>query len=269
MIFRSEKNKNYTVMSNYHLRDKNLSLKAKGLMSLLLSLPDDWNFSISGLLSLIKESETCLHNTLAELKREKYLVVTKYNDENGRFDYIYDLFETPQNDSSPASQSPDLQNLSMESGGLLNTNIINTEKINTESNKEKNTKKESLKKLTASQALPLIQEEFDLSEEVVETLKEFFEVRKLKKSPLTGYSLRLLVLDLIKLSDDPETQVAIINQSIVNSWKGFFALKTNKPQPIGSDQGRYKQPELEAEDVIEKLRRKYEEEERKKSECQT
>ena len=101
----------------------------------------------------------------------------------------------------------------------------------------------------------MIQEEFNLTDEVIEALKEFIEIRKAKKSPLTGYSLRLLVFDLIRLSEDPDKQVRIINQSVVNAWKGFFMLKEERPAEITHYQ-RAPEPK-EEEDVIEKLRRKY------------
>ena len=113
----------------------------------------------------------------------------------------------------------------MENPQQINKEKISKEKQNTEILKEKITKKEKLRKLSAVQALPMIQEEFNLTDEVIEALKEFIEIRKAKKSPLTGYSLRLLIFDLLKLSTDPEKQVRIINQSVVNAWKGFFMLK--------------------------------------------
>ena len=71
-VVRINKNKNYTVMSNYHLRDKNMSLKAIGLLSKMLSLPDDWDYSISGLVSICKENETAIKNTLKELEKFGY-----------------------------------------------------------------------------------------------------------------------------------------------------------------------------------------------------
>ena len=76
-VFKTEKNKNYTVMSNYHLRDKNLSYKAKGLLSFMLSLPEDWDYSINGLVSISKEEVKGIRNILQELKRYGYLVIEK------------------------------------------------------------------------------------------------------------------------------------------------------------------------------------------------
>ena len=76
-VFKIENNKNYTVMSNYHLRDKNLSYKAKGLLSFMLSLPEDWDYSINGLVSISKEEVKAIRNILQELQRYGYLVIEK------------------------------------------------------------------------------------------------------------------------------------------------------------------------------------------------
>ena len=99
-VFRVHKTKNYTMMSNHHLRDKNLSLKAKGLLSVMFSLPDSWNYSISGLCAILKENETAVKSTIKELKATGYLVVDKKKPckEEGRskFEYIYNIYETPQ-----------------------------------------------------------------------------------------------------------------------------------------------------------------------------
>jgi hypothetical protein len=95
-ICRVNKNQNYTVMSNYHLRSKNLSLKAKGLLCIVFSLPDDWDYSIAGLVAICKESVSAVKSALAELKEWGYLTVTKLTPEqteSGRIEYVYDFFE--------------------------------------------------------------------------------------------------------------------------------------------------------------------------------
>ena len=97
-VMRVNRNKNYTTMSNTHLRDKNLSLKAKGLLSTILSLPDDWNYSISGIVSICKENESSVKSGLNELKEAGYMVIEKlYSDESGtgKFKYVYNIFENP------------------------------------------------------------------------------------------------------------------------------------------------------------------------------
>ena len=91
---RVEKSKDYTIMCNHHLKDLNLSLKAKGLMSLVLSLPDGWNYSIKGLISICKESRDAVSNALKELETYNYLVRTRLQDEvTGRFSYEYVFYE--------------------------------------------------------------------------------------------------------------------------------------------------------------------------------
>ena len=99
-VFRVNKTKDYTIMSNHHLRDKNLSLKAKGLLSVMLSLPDAWNYSIPGLCAILKENETSIKSTIKELKENRYIIVDKKKPckEEGRskFEYVYNIYETPQ-----------------------------------------------------------------------------------------------------------------------------------------------------------------------------
>ena len=96
---RVNKTSNYTVLSNHHLQNSKLSLKAKGLLSVMLSLPDNWNYTINGLVSILKENETSVTNTLNELKEFHYLRITKLKPsetKSGRFEYVYDIFERPE-----------------------------------------------------------------------------------------------------------------------------------------------------------------------------
>lgn len=126
-VIRINKNKDYTVMSNTHLRDRALSLKAKGLLSLMLSLPDTWVYSIDGLIAICKEGETSVKSTLSELKKNKYLIVTRDRNEQGKFQYIYDIYEKPEGDFPP------MDNPEVENQALLNTNnkkTKNKEKLN-------------------------------------------------------------------------------------------------------------------------------------------
>lgn len=97
-IFRVEKNSDFTVISNFYLRDKGISLKAKGLLSIILSLPDDWEYSVAGLASICAENETAVKSALSELKKNGYLVVTKKmpgETKSGRIEYEYTFFEQP------------------------------------------------------------------------------------------------------------------------------------------------------------------------------
>ena len=94
-IFRINKTKNYTIISNYHLRDKELSLKAKGLLTLMLTLPEEWEYSLNGLASLTKEGLKSIRSTIQELIDTGYIERKQERDENGHFNYIYDIYELP------------------------------------------------------------------------------------------------------------------------------------------------------------------------------
>lgn len=98
-VFRIEKTKNYIVMSNYYLKEKDMSLKAKGLLSLMLSLTENCDYSIKGLVSICKEKESAIISTLAELKRFGYLKINKLTPnetKSGRIEYEYIISEIPQ-----------------------------------------------------------------------------------------------------------------------------------------------------------------------------
>lgn len=96
-VFRVEKNKNYTVMCNTHLRDKDLSLKAKGLLSLMLSLPDDWDYTLRGLAAINKESINTISGIVNELIEHGYIIRQQIRGNAGRFgDIDYIIFESPE-----------------------------------------------------------------------------------------------------------------------------------------------------------------------------
>lgn len=119
-VFEREiKDQNYTVMSNYHLRDKNLSLKAKGLLSQLLSYSSDWNLTINGLCSVLKEQEKAVKSTIKELETHNYLTRNRLQDNKGRFYYKYIIHEKPK---YPYPQNPPMDNPLVEKEGLINTN---------------------------------------------------------------------------------------------------------------------------------------------------
>lgn len=110
-VFRIEKNKNYTVMANYHLRDEHLSLKARGLLSMILSLPEDWDYSLAGLVAISKDGLTAVRGALHELEDNGYIHRERQRDLNGRLaGSIYTVYEYPQ----PALQTPTCENHTQE-----------------------------------------------------------------------------------------------------------------------------------------------------------
>ena len=96
-VYRVERTRDYTVMSNHHLKDPGLSLKAKGLLAIMLSLPDDWNYSTRGLAAICKEGVEAIGNTLKELERAGYVVRRQLRGEHGRVGSVeYTIYEKPQ-----------------------------------------------------------------------------------------------------------------------------------------------------------------------------
>ena len=92
--FKIHKNKNYTIMSNYHLQDKNLTLKAKGLLSYMLSLPENWDYSLMGLSAICKEGIRAIRNIIQELEKYKYIKRVEER-KNGQYKYNYEIYEKP------------------------------------------------------------------------------------------------------------------------------------------------------------------------------
>ena len=107
-VFRIEKARDYTVMSNHHLRDQSLSLKAKGLLSMMLSLPEEWNYTIRGLASICKEGTDSIGSALKELERTGYIVRNRLRDSKGKIlDVEYVIYETPHPAAEPDTAVPD------------------------------------------------------------------------------------------------------------------------------------------------------------------
>ena len=122
-VFRVEKNSGYTVMSNHHLRNRALSLKAKGLLSQMLSLPEDWDYTLQGLARINRESIDAIRQAIRELEQAGYIQRSRERDEKGRLrgaDYV--IFELPQ--PIPASVSPTLENpMQLNKDAVLIRNI--------------------------------------------------------------------------------------------------------------------------------------------------
>ena len=133
-VFRIERTRDYTVMSNHHLRNANLSLKAKGLLSMMLSLPEDWNYTTRGLAKICKEGVDAIGAALRELEGAGYIVRHQRRDKSGRItDTEYVIYEQPQPDlSQPDTASPDTENPDMEKPDTEKPAELNIEKSNTQ-----------------------------------------------------------------------------------------------------------------------------------------
>jgi hypothetical protein len=205
----------FTVMSNHHLQDKEMSLKAKGILSIMLSLPKEWDYSVAGLKTLSKDGKDCTTSALVELEKLGYLVRKRAVDEKGRFaGYNYDIYEKPQT-GQPLTGKPPTDNPPQ-----YNINQSNTDKSNI-----KNIKKES--KTTYDEII----QESGFNETVQQSLCEFIKMRKLIKKPLTDRALTNIIARLKRLSKgNNETADKILNQSIENAWQGIYEIKTSNQE---------------------------------------
>lgn len=180
-------------MSNTHLKDKRLSLKAIGLLSVVLSLPDDWHYTVNGLVGIVKDGERAVNGALSELKENGYLRIEKlYPNKDGRskIEYQYIFSETPQDQQNvPLEQdiqNVGLQNVGLQDVGLQNVGLQNvgtykyTNKPNTNN---KNTNKQSKHKygeyshvlLTDKEHTHLIELYGDSLNEHIKILDEYIE----------------------------------------------------------------------------------------------
>lgn len=226
-VIRVNNTKGFTVMSNYHFQDKEISLKAKGLLGLMLSLPSNWDYSVNGLVTIVKENKAAVQSALKELEEHKYLKRTRVQDETGRFDYVYDIYEKPY-DKLPCTENrcTDIQcteNRCTENQPQINTNKQitnkqNTKELNTNEYKEKNNKKESVNSVIA---------EYTENKELQDALHDFVDMRTKVRKPLTVRAMKLSLNELDKLAVDDVTKIAIVNQSIVHSWLTFYKLQNN------------------------------------------
>ena len=128
-VFRVEKNKGYTVMSNYHLRDKTLSLKAKGLLSQILSLPEDWDYTLSGLCHINRESKDAIRSAVNELERAGYIERHQTTDASGKFssnEYIIheSPISLPPSLDKPLSENPTTGKPTSENPTQLNKDRV-------------------------------------------------------------------------------------------------------------------------------------------------
>ena len=160
-VFRVKKNKNFTTMCNIHLRDKNLSLKAKGMLSIFLSLPDEWHYSVKGLAEICQEGPDCIRSVLKELEAAGYLKRKRTRRENGQLgDAEYLIYETPQRDDddddtnpaspaqaasveeSPVQENPLQDEPALEDPTGIKKDEVSTEKSNTDPSSTDPSKKE-------------------------------------------------------------------------------------------------------------------------------
>lgn len=248
-------------MSNYHFKDKDMSLKAKGLLSLILSLPEEWDYTLKGLSMLCKDGVDSVRTALKELMEFGYVETARVRDEKGRLrgtEYV--VYEKPVSHSPESKESiveeqgmeesvfeesvcdestlekpildfPILEKPTLENPAQLNTNNI----LNTNISNQDAADIKPVKKLDSRRAY------YPESEQLDKAFKAFIYMRKRINKPMTNTAIGLTKDSLAELAEEGgklniEKAIGILNQSIMNSWQGLYERKTpikNKEQPSG------------------------------------
>lgn len=230
-VVRVEKSTNYTTMCNEHLKDNGLSLKAKGLLSIMLSLPDEWHYSVKGLKAICLESINTINGILQELEENDYLLRKRVYCNGKISEWEYVIFESKEN-KKLYLENLDIKNEDIENEDIENRDVYKyTKQSNT---KELSTNKSSTKK--HKETYVSILDSYTKNEELRQALNDFVEMRKKGKE----FTLRALKLNLNKLDSmavDDYTKTQIVNTTVMNGWKSFYPLKENTKQKgyIGND----------------------------------
>ncbi len=264
-IIRVEKTKDYTTMSNYHFREKDMSLKAKGLLSLILSLPEEWDYTLAGLSMLCRDGKDSVRTALTELEEFGYVETARVRDEKGRLqgtEYIVreipvsslpekeepvleeptlekPVLEKPTLEKpileNPTLENPTLEKPTLENPTQLNTNKSNTKKLNIYLSNHGAADNKPDNKPDSSRAY------YPEDARLNEAFKAFVYMRKRINKPLTSKAVGLTKESLAQMAAgedgklDIEKAIGILNQSVMNSWSGLYALKPvqdkNRGQP--------------------------------------
>ena len=232
------KTSKYTTISNVFLRDKNLSLKAKGFLTVVMALPDDWDFSIKGICSILKEGKSSIYGVVQELKENRYCKTTAYRDEKGLIlglDYMF--YEEPY-EEEPQQDNPHTENRDMD----------NMPQLNTKDDKENNRTKDLPKKEGIDKSIPKKKAKFDVYADLsyvdaayADVWKEWLEYKdainkqyKAQQGAVSQYK------SLLKYADNnPILANAIVKRSIENSWQGLFALYDKEKELYLSERSPY------------------------------
>ena len=170
-VFRVERNKGYTVMSNHHLRNKDLSLKAKGLLSQMLSLPENWDYTLKGLSLINRESIDAIRTAVWELEKAGYITRQQNRDGKGKMaDMIYTIYEQPQprpeqpDEAAPGLENPVLENPTSDNPTPGNPTLENPMQLN----KDISSKEKSITDVSITDPIPILSHPSPLEDEAAQ-----------------------------------------------------------------------------------------------------
>ena len=208
-LIRVKKDQNFTTINNEFIFNKNLSLKAKGLLCHILALPNDWTLYVEEVGKWHKDGKDAIYSAFKELSTNGYMKREQIR-QNGKFKgYDYIVFEKP-NMEKPNTENPNTEKPNTENPQLLNTDITkDLIKLNTNNSKTEG-----------------IEYPFELNVEAWESWKEFRKKEYRKSYKDLGE--KAAIKKLLKLTQSKEEQALILEQSMENGWIGIFALKSEK-----------------------------------------
>lgn len=233
MIIRADHQNNFLIISNDLANDNRLSFEARGFMLFLLSLPDNWSFNVKGLAQCSGLSDRVIMRIVKELKDCGYIEQKRRQDSKGHFiNYEWFVYEAPVLHENRTTDKPyygqtvlraDRTTANPKCGECVpiqstnNNQVLNITSTNVD-------KKKSVKEKNPGKGYDTILA--DLSPDLQGVFAEFIKMRKAIKAPLTDRALSLAIKKAFDLAGGDEAKVkAIVEQSILNAWKGVYALK--------------------------------------------
>ena len=232
-VLRKHKKYNYTVIDNHVFMNKNLSFKAKGLLCQMLSLPDNWNYSLEGLVALANDGISSVRSALKELENQTYFKRLRLYEDGKLAGVEYIVSETPM-----------CENLILEN--LKQENLISEKKAQLNTNKNK-VKKESNKYI-------------DVPDYLRPVFMEWVEMRKVIKKPITSKATVTRALNkLYGITDSKKKQIAIVEYAIDKNWTSFWPLPEDKKTVTMEPKSKaYKEfepePEIDAVQMPDEIR---------------
>lgn len=215
-VVRVHKNSNFTVMSNYHFKEKKMSLKAKGLLSLMLSLPDDWDYSIAGLTTLSKDGRDGVMSALGELEKFGYLARTRLTNDKGQFAGVeYNIYESPQ--EKPVSEKPNEENSTLENPNSEKRDQLNTNSINN--------------------LFDLLFIELSTKDvELIAAYRDYIKMREEIGAPLNETSLKKLIARANRLSkDNIRIEKILLENATINQWKNVYPPRESELEHMSKE----------------------------------
>lgn len=204
-VFRVEKQREFVVMSNRFLRNKEMSLKAKGLLALCLSLPETWDYSMNGLVAICKENITAVRSALKELEQHGHLQIIKQKNNKGHFEYEYIIYEQPHRGFLPMVEQP-------------------VEKLLVDKPIQQSIEKEIIKEEIIKEEIYILEERVHPS--LLDLYKQYLDIRKSINAPLTDRGLKMLITRCEKLSNGNITvQRLMLENAVMNQWKNLYKPK--------------------------------------------